>query len=77
MDLGLANYKTQGQKNGKPRDNVEISAKASLGSAFMLCNLISAINEASRYFKEHHCQGEEVNLEETWNHYKIHDQGKK
>jgi hypothetical protein len=37
--------------------------------AFMLCGLISAINEASTYYKQHHC-----NTTANWNNsYTVHD----
>jgi hypothetical protein len=36
--------------------------------AFMLCNFIPALNEAARFYKEHHCKdgGNPPNLEETF-----------
>ena len=43
-----------------------ITRKQARYNAFMLCGLISKVNEAARYFKIHHCNGT-ANMNETYN----------
>jgi hypothetical protein len=44
----------------------KLSKKQAKREAFMLCGLISAVNEAARYFKLQHC-GDRANFNETYN----------
>ena len=71
-DLGTTkyNYKTQGRKGGQARENLDLTPEKGKWTAFMVCNLIRMVNDASRYFKENHCDGQEANMKMEWNHHK-------
>lgn len=43
----------------------EMTKDVAKRNAFMLCKFIPALNEASRFFKEHHCKNDPPNMEET------------
>jgi hypothetical protein len=44
------------------------------GNAFMVCTLYAALNDASRYFKQHHC--ENPNMNETYRFFEWEEQEK-
>jgi len=46
----------------------KLSAQRSKREAYMVCHLISAVNEAARYLKINHCNAK-GNLNSSWNIY--------
>jgi hypothetical protein len=59
-------YKTQGNLGREKRGNVALTEREMQRNAFFVCNLVRSINEASKYFKEHHCEGAEGNFEKKY-----------
>lgn len=49
-----------------PMEVKKISSAQAKREAFMLCGLISSMNDAARYFKMHHCEGN-GNFSEVYN----------
>ena len=43
----------------------EMTKDVAKRNAFMLCKFIPALNEAARFYKEHHCKDDPPNMEET------------
>lgn len=49
----------------KPDTFLKIGPPVVKSHAFMICHLIPYLNEAALYWKDHHCQGKEVNREKS------------
>ena len=61
-DIALKyDYAIQPGSGEKKEMNKEVAKR----NAFMLCKFIPALNEAARFYKEHHCQDDPPNMEET------------
>jgi hypothetical protein len=60
-------YRTRGKKDGQSRPNEDLAPKDAKRNAYMVCNLISAINSAAKFFKDEHCGGDpDASYDKSW-----------
>lgn len=48
----------------------QLNEKERKGSAFMVCSMIHALNEAAVYYKDHHCDKATANYNYTFTFFK-------
>ena len=65
-DYYIAPPPAKSPKNVQDREKKSFSKKQAKREAFMLCGMISAVNDAATYFKQHMCDGEEANFQKIY-----------
>lgn len=64
----MGNFQKVQWNEGDAKDSMRRAA-----NAYMVCSLYSALNRASTFYKDHHCEKGEANYDKSWQYFKVYD----